>query len=441
MTLDVERRRPCGRAARPARARWCRSAPRRARGTLRWRRSGPASPSWLASSSRIASALPVANGLKVLLSLMPLATMKFSTRTSSSRPKRRASAEHLAEQSRGRPCRRPARSQSPGPARWSAGSRMAVVLPAPVVPGMVMCWRASSAVIHSSWPFDAPADEQAAGGRAWLCGSPGVGIAVVRQAGAARQPHRQCDAPGQHPDARRAAAGRNGDVDDRRLEERAGRQHTEHEAGGGAAQHLRQPRRERPDVAQALRAGALELFLRPDDLARDHDGHFVQAERVPSGCPAGRRLTGRQDDGGRLAAAARRTPPAPARPPAPWRHGGSGRSGKACWPLAAVGARPGQGERAVTRPTGARPVGNMASALEGAAQQCQRRDTLQQKVAGPGGCARCGGFVRQGEQRWLADDDMDLGPVGNVELHPIDLPLHIRQSGDCARALRMAAAS
>ncbi|GAV35377.1 hypothetical protein ROTAS13_03053 [Roseomonas sp. TAS13] len=50
------------------------------------------SPSWLASSSRIASALPAANGLKVLLSLIPLAVRKLSASTSSSRPNDRARA-------------------------------------------------------------------------------------------------------------------------------------------------------------------------------------------------------------------------------------------------------------------------------------------------------------------------------------------------------------
>ena len=53
---------------------------------------GADSPSWLDSISPIASALPTAKGLKVFESLTPDATMKLRQRTSSSRPKRRASA-------------------------------------------------------------------------------------------------------------------------------------------------------------------------------------------------------------------------------------------------------------------------------------------------------------------------------------------------------------
>jgi len=109
------------------------------------------SPSWLASSSRIASALPVAKAFQVWLSLRPLATMKLSARTSSSRPNRRASASTLPYRSRS-----PLPSTSTKPEPWASALasrlRMAVVLPEPVVPGRVMCWRASSAVAHSSWP-------------------------------------------------------------------------------------------------------------------------------------------------------------------------------------------------------------------------------------------------------------------------------------------------
>ena len=109
------------------------------------------SPSWLANSSRIASALPVANALKEWLSLWPDATMKFSTRTSSSRPNRRASASTLPNRSRSA---LPSTSTKPEPWARTLASRLkiAVVLPAPVVPGMAMCCRASSAVAQSSWP-------------------------------------------------------------------------------------------------------------------------------------------------------------------------------------------------------------------------------------------------------------------------------------------------
>ncbi len=109
------------------------------------------SPSWLASSSRMASALPIENGLKVWLSFRPEATMKFSTRTSSSRPKRRASAITLPNRSRSA---LPSTSTKPDPCASALVSRLriAVVLPAPVVPGMAMCCRASSAVTQSSWP-------------------------------------------------------------------------------------------------------------------------------------------------------------------------------------------------------------------------------------------------------------------------------------------------
>ena len=110
------------------------------------------SPSWLARSSRSASALPIENGLKVWLSLTPLATMKLRTRMSSSRPKARASASALPYKSRS-PL--PSTSTKPLPCMTALerSERIAVVLPAPVVPGMVMCWRASSAVIHSSLPW------------------------------------------------------------------------------------------------------------------------------------------------------------------------------------------------------------------------------------------------------------------------------------------------
>jgi len=109
------------------------------------------SPSWLAKSSRIASAFPVAKALKEWLSLRPDATMKFNTRTSSSRPNRRASASTLPNSSRSA---LPSTSTNPDPWARALASRLkiAVVLPAPVVPGMAMCWRASSAVAHSSWP-------------------------------------------------------------------------------------------------------------------------------------------------------------------------------------------------------------------------------------------------------------------------------------------------
>ena len=179
------------------------------------------SPSWLASSSRIASALPVAKALKVWLSLRPLATMKFSTRTSSSRPNRRASASTLPNRSRSA---LPSTSTKPEPWASALASRlrMAVVLPAPVVPGMVMCWRASSAVTQSSWPLMLqPMNRLPAAGFGLRL--PGVGIAVVGQAGAARQAHRQLRPAGSAPRARRASGRRDGEIDDGRLEERAGR--------------------------------------------------------------------------------------------------------------------------------------------------------------------------------------------------------------------------
>jgi hypothetical protein len=112
---------------------------------------GLRSPSWLASNSRNVSALPLANTFQVLLSLTPDATMKFSTRTSSSRPKRRARASTLPNRSRSA---LPSTSTKPDPWASELASRLriAVVLPAPVVPGIVMCCLASSAVTHNSWP-------------------------------------------------------------------------------------------------------------------------------------------------------------------------------------------------------------------------------------------------------------------------------------------------
>ena len=112
---------------------------------------GAWSPSCEDRISRMASALPVENGFQLLLSFRPLATMRLSRRTSSSRPKRRASASTLPNTSR---CALPSTRMKPEPRASALTSRlrMAVVLPAPVVPGMVMCWRSSSAVTQSSRP-------------------------------------------------------------------------------------------------------------------------------------------------------------------------------------------------------------------------------------------------------------------------------------------------
>ena len=114
------------------------------------------SPSWLASSSRMASAFPEANGLKVLDSLTPDATRKFSASTSSSRPNRRASASTWPYSVLSA---LPSTSTKPLPCASALASRLRidVVLPAPVVPGIDACWRTSELLSQSSCPVIASA--------------------------------------------------------------------------------------------------------------------------------------------------------------------------------------------------------------------------------------------------------------------------------------------
>src|SRR5271166_1979570 len=179
------------------------------------------SPSWLASSSLMASGLPIENGLKRWLSLLPLATMKFRTRRSSSRPKRRASAMTWLNSVR---LALPSTSTKPEPCARALTSRLR--------------------------------------------------MAVIATACGHRQSQWQLHAPGQHP-GRIESRQRYGEVEHRRLGIGGCRRHRQHEPGCLAAQGFRQPRRERTDVAQALRADALVLVLRTGDTAGD--GHVYRS--------------------------------------------------------------------------------------------------------------------------------------------------------------------
>ena len=94
-----------------------------------------------------------------------------------------------------------------------------------------------------------------------------IGVVPVSSGRALRQTQRQRDPPRQHPPGVEDRQ-RHDDIDVAGASTIAMRRHRE--TTGGLAHQRRQAHRERADVTQALRAGALEPLLRAEDLPFGH---------------------------------------------------------------------------------------------------------------------------------------------------------------------------